>query len=118
MKTDSGYRARQKKSKERWRTHRPAHQYQDEYRTTHPDYVEDNRTKQQKRNRKRSEKLSQKQIVQKIVKMDALTHQSPVYVMNSFKQDASTQKIVKMDTLIVQFTVAEGELPAYLQQSP
>jgi len=117
MKTDSVYRSRQKKSKERWRKNRPSHQYQDEYRTTHPDYAEDNRKQQQKRNRKRSFKLSQKHLDQKIVKMDALTQQSPVYVMNSFKQDASTQKIVKMDTLIVQFAVAEDELPNYLQQS-
>lgn len=118
MNTDSVYRARQKKSKERWRKNRPAHQYQDEYRTTHPDYVEANRKKQQKRNKKRPEKLSQKHFDPKIVKMDALSEQSPVYEMISYRLDASTQKIVKMDTLIVQFTVAEGELPVYLKQSP
>jgi hypothetical protein len=111
MKTDSAYNARQKKSKERWRKNRPAHQYQDEYRTTHPDYVEDNRKKQQHRNNKRSEKLLQQSTFEKIVKMDALTQQSPVYEMNSYKMDASVQKIVKMDTLIVQFTATHNVAP-------
>jgi hypothetical protein len=110
LKDNPKYKARQNQSKEHWRKKRPAHQYQREYRESHPDYVEDNRKKQRKRDEKRALKMSQKWFKKKIVKMDALIAQSPLYVMNSFKQDASTQQIVKMDRLIVQFIAAESDL--------
>lgn len=64
----------------------------------------------------RSEKLLQNSSPEKIVKMDALTQQSPVYEMISYKMDASAQKIVKMDTLIVQFTATQDVAPKNLQK--
>lgn len=117
LKTDHNYKTRQKKCKHRWRKNYPANKYQHEYRIDNPDYTEDNRAKQLERNRKRAKKQAFNQSVEKIVKMDALAQESPVYQMKTYQLDASAQKIVKMDTLIVQFIAAQGLQPDNLQNS-
>ena len=82
MKTNSAYRNKQYQSMERWRKRKPLHRYQKNYRTTHPQYVDENRTKQTIRNQKRSS-------VAKIVKMDALSIDRPLthnfYEMKAYK---------------------------------
>jgi hypothetical protein len=97
MKTDSAYRNKQYQSMEKWRKQKPLHRYQKKYRDHHPQYVDENRTKQTIRNQKRSS-------VQKIVKMDELSSNLPqthyFYEMQSYQKDASG-KIVNMDTFIV-----------------
>jgi len=100
---DPLYRAQQIEALCDWRKKRPLHQYQKEYRDSHPEYVQRNRELQKNRNQKRSSRLA----CLKIVKMDA--YQNPIsekpasYIMKPYKVDASG-KIVKMDALFVQLT--------------
>lgn len=103
------YAKRQKECKKRWRKNKPAHKYQNHYRQTHPEYVENNRQKQQQRNRKR--RLSNnKDASQKIVKIDtlALSDEKPnIYEMKILTPNVS-KKIVKIDALIVQLQAIRG----------
>jgi len=61
-----------KSQKALWREHRPDHQYQRDYRQSHPLYAETNRKKQHLRN-KNASKIALEHTIQKIVKTDALT---------------------------------------------
>ena len=105
--TNPAYQARQKACQERWRQSRPLHQYQQNYREAHPEYVERNREQQRVRNHKRRAQRVQRvqpDLAKKIVKMDALLATAipaGTYEIRPYKMDAS-QKIVKMDALIVQ----------------
>jgi len=107
---DPEYRARQIECLKRWRVNRPLHQYQREYRESHPKYVTRNRKQQKIRNRKRrtqSDSCEDK----KIVKMDALPGRpilSGTYALTPWEVDAS-RKIVKMDALIVELAVLQGD---------
>lgn len=51
--TNRTYRKKNLESQRAWRKQRPSHQYQQEYRNTHPAYVDRNRELQKKRNKKR-----------------------------------------------------------------
>jgi hypothetical protein len=101
MATDPQYRAQQTEALHDWQKEWPLHQYQKEYRDSHPEYVQRNRELQKNRNQKRSSRLA----CLKIVKMDAFQNPTPEksisYIMNPYKVDASG-KIVKMDSLVVQ----------------
>ena len=70
MANDSAYREKQCQAMDNWRKHKPLHQYQKEYRATHPDYVRHNRTRQTIRNQKRAS-------VEQIVNMDAFIGKHP-----------------------------------------
>jgi|APSaa5957512622_1039677.scaffolds.fasta_scaffold133785_2 hypothetical protein len=52
-KNDTAYRKKQLESQQTWRQQRPSHQYQREYRESHPEYVLHNRELQHVRNKKR-----------------------------------------------------------------
>jgi ribosomal protein L37E len=100
MAHDSDYRDRQIACLTRWRKQRPLDKYQRQYREEHPEYVENNRRLQKRRNEKRAKQAE----LAKIVKMDTLKMSSEkldTYLMNPYKVD-SVGKIVKMDALIVQ----------------
>jgi hypothetical protein len=101
MATDPAYRTQQTEALHDWQKEWPLHQYQKEYRDSHPEYVQRNRELQKNRNQKRSSRLA----CLKIVKMDAFQNPTPEkstsYIMNPYKLDASG-KIVKMDSLVVQ----------------
>ena len=48
--TDSSYRKQHLDRQKLWRSNRPAHEYQEQYRESHPEYVDRNRALQAKRN--------------------------------------------------------------------
>lgn len=50
---DTVYRKKHLKSQQAWRRRRPSHQYQGEYRESHPEYVVRNRELQCERNKRR-----------------------------------------------------------------
>jgi hypothetical protein len=104
MANDSAYQEKQCQAMDNWRKHKPLHQYQKEYRATHPDYVRHNRTRQTIRNQKRAS-------VEQIVNMDALSANIPqnqrFYQMQSFQKNPDG-KIVNMDTFIVKLSYLAG----------
>lgn len=107
---DPEYRARQIECLKRWRENRPLHQYQREYRESHPDYVDRNREQQKVRNRKRRAQPDSTED-KKIVKVDALSGRpilSGTYALTPWEVDAS-RKIVKVDALIVELAVLQGD---------
>lgn len=57
-KKEARYREKRLVSKKRWRESFPAHEYQREYRSEHPKYVEENRKQQTLRNKKRLSTIS------------------------------------------------------------
>jgi hypothetical protein len=71
--TNKTYRKKHLESQRVWRKQRPAHQYQKEYRSSHPDYVIRNRELQKVRNKKR-----QKNIASMIVNGNALSLQPSI----------------------------------------
>lgn len=101
LSKDNQYRDRRRKSKKQWYSHYPGDQYQSVYRHSHPNYLEGNRKKQQKRNESRAIESGSA----KIVKTDTLTSESVVrrglYVLLPYKK-TDAEKIVKTDALIVQ----------------
>ena len=99
LATDAAYPERQKACHKRWCGDKPLHQYQRDYRETHPDYVVQNRELQRVRNRKRREEAARQDLIGKIIKTDAssvTTFPSGIYEMRLCTMDASG-KIVKMD---------------------
>ena len=109
--TNKAYRQQCLNHQKRWREQRPAHQYQKEYRESHPDYVRRNRELQRERNKK-----GQKEPVQKIVKRNTLSvHPSGgrTYALMQVKNG----KIVKRNTLMVRMQVLSGEAMILAQDS-
>jgi len=102
-KKDESYRTRRRASKKRWLKEHPGSLYQENYRSTHPDYVQLNRENQVKRNQKR--KISH--TGEQIVKTDALICERLIpgglYTIKPYRTDA-LGKIVKTDALMVQLT--------------
>jgi hypothetical protein len=106
MAADKEYRSRQNKCKRRWRENYPDHEYQEQYRQEHEEYVRRNREMQRIRNRKYHS--IQKQ--QKIVKMDTLSakaDKTAIWQIQKLKMDESG-KIVKMDTLFAEIKPYQG----------
>jgi len=108
--TSKGKLLRKNRNK-RWREKRPAHEYQKEYRETHPDYLARNLELQHNRNKKR-----QKDPSSMIVKTDALLLQ-PLHdgVYAGFK--VKNGKIVKTDTLMLQMQAQTG-MKAFSRLNP
>ena len=116
MADDPSYKAKQMAGVNRWRKNRPLHEYQKNYRKTHPEYAETNRQKQKIRNARRSER--QKSVSpEKIVKVDALFNQATVYRMKSYNVDASGM-IVKVDTLFVELTPLQAIREKFPERIP
>lgn len=83
----------------RWRDARPGHEYQKQYRATHPAYVKRNREQQKERNKKRKPEPSSM-----IVKTYALLpHPAHDVLFPAF--DVKNGKIVKTYTLLSQMQV-------------
>jgi hypothetical protein len=110
LRKDPAYRERRKKQKAIWRKDRPGHQYQLEYRQSHPQYVESNRKLQQIRNKSASEIVPENK-TQKIVKTDTLMSGSLVrcglYEILPYKMRPG-KKIVKTDAIIVEIRAHHG----------
>ena len=107
---DPTYNAHRKSQKALWRKNRPAHQYQKEYRDSHPFYAESNRQKQHLRN-KNALKIALEDKIRKIVKTDALIAESlagrGLYEILPYKTRPD-KKIVKTDALIVEIRAHRG----------
>jgi hypothetical protein len=116
---DEAYRNRQSACLRQWRKKRPLHEYQKNYRESHPEYVEKNRQQQTIRNR-RGAKKAQSAAPKKIVKMDRLESsliKSGTYVITPLNIEAS-EKIVKMDALIVELQVFHEDTPSFSAPIP
>jgi hypothetical protein len=99
-----------KSQKLQWRKNRPAHQYQSEYRQSHPIYAETNRKQQLLRN-KNAQKKAMEYTNRNIVKTDALTAESlswrGLYEILPYRTHPD-KKIVKTDALIVEIRAHRG----------
>ncbi|MFO7884508.1 MAG: hypothetical protein R6U68_06780 [Desulfobacteraceae bacterium] len=119
LKKDPSYRQRRNLQKSEWRKKHPAHQYQQDYRKEHPDYVEINREKQQIRN-KNAQKAAPGVMGSNIVKTDALTVESPIrgglYEILPCKTRPG-ENIVKTDALIVELRVHRGSQKVLVHDS-
>lgn len=107
QKHDKDYRDGRREAKKRWYSRYPGDRYQNHYRNTHPDYLESNRGKQQKRNKPHAVESGSP----KIVKTDALTSETlsecRLYVLLPYNKTGA-KKIVKTDALIVQLLGTPG----------
>ena len=110
LKKDPFYRKKRHGQKARWRDVHKADQYQNVYRQNHPDYVTDNREKQQLRN-KNAKKAISGFLNSNIVKTDALIAERLVscglYEILPYKTSPG-KKIVKTDALIVELRACSG----------
>jgi hypothetical protein len=119
LKDNPSYYNQRKSQKERWRKNRPIHQYQKEYRDSHPVYAETNREKQHLRNEK-AKKIAFETLHKKIVKTDTLISESPggrgLYEILPYKTRPG-EKIVKTDALIVEIRAHRGFAKVLVPQS-
>jgi hypothetical protein len=110
LKSNPMYHQQRKSQKASWREHRPDHQYQRDYRKTHPCYAETNRKKQLLRN-KNAQKIALEHTNRKIVKTDALIAESLIgrglYEILPYRTRPG-KKIVKTDALIVEIRAHLG----------
>jgi hypothetical protein len=109
--SNKSYRQKCLKSQKVWREQRPAHQYQQEYRESHPEYVKHNRALQRKRNKKR-----QKSQVPTIVNRNTLSLQpgdGHTYALMQVKDG----KIVNRNTFMVRMQVLSGKEMVLAQTS-
>jgi hypothetical protein len=102
-----------------WRKNHPAHQYQSEYRQSHPIYAETNRKKQYLRT-KNAQKIALEHTNRKIVKTDALIYESlagrGLYEILPYRTRLD-KKIVKTDALIVEIRAHSGFPEVLVPQS-
>ena len=119
LKNNPLYQEQRKNQKAHWREQRPGHQYQQQYRQTHPLYAKTNGKKQLLRNKKAS-KIAFESHFQKIVKTDALIAGSltgrGLYEILPFKTRPG-KKIVKTDALIVEIRAHRGFSRVLVPQS-
>lgn len=118
MRTDAQYYEKHLAAHKQWCKQRPLHRYQDQYRKSHPKYVEKNRERQKVRNAKRRQPAAAASTpAELIVKMDASSKiESGTYLLTPYAMDASP-KIVKMDTLLVQLQLLQQAVPQLLARS-
>jgi len=98
--TDDTYRERCLESQRRWRTEKPAHSYQQQYRELHPEYVEGNREAQRKRNQKRRDGLMVVDLSQRIVNRNTFLGKGTRAGIYAYVP-ANMQKIVNRNTLLI-----------------
>ena len=104
MANDPDYCVAQRKAVRQWRTNKPDHEYQAQYRKHHADYVERNRIKQRLRNQRRNKPSLGKQGPP----IDTLPLNEPdIYTLIPITSD-DAGKIVKMDVLLVQLQRYHG----------
>jgi hypothetical protein len=102
--SEKTYKYRRLSSQKIWRKKRPSHEYQKNYRTMHPDYVNRNRELQSNRNKK-CKKSEQKGIEGMIVKTDALFTPPLIDGTYALMQVTKGGKIVNTDTLMVRMQI-------------
>jgi len=107
--TDPVYRQRHLDRQKIWRSNRPAHEYQQQYRESHPEYVERNRELQSKRNCTRK-----KRTASMIVNGTPLSLQASndnAYAIISVKRE----KIVNGTPFLAQMQIITGEEAVFRQ---
>lgn len=109
--TNKSYRQQCLNHQKVWRERRPAHEYQKQYRASHPDYVKRNRELQRERNKKRQNDPSSM-----IVKRNTLSTQPSVGGTYALMQ-VKNGKIVKRNTFMVRMQVLSREAMLFPQNS-
>lgn len=105
-RNNNTYRKKQLESQRKWREQRPAHEYQKQYRASHPEYEDSNRELQSVRNGKRT-----KGSVSMIVNGNTLFLQPSDDAVYTLTQVTKAGKIVNGNTLLVQLrTVTESQV--------
>ena len=107
--TDPSYRQRHLDRQKIWRSNRPAHEYQKQYRESHPEYVERNRELQTERNSRRK-----KGTAPMIVNGTPLSPQASndkAYAIISVKRG----KIVNGTPFLAQMQIITGEEAVFRQ---
>jgi hypothetical protein len=102
-RTNKAYRKKHLESQRAWRNQRPAHEYQKQYRESHPEYVDRNRELQAKRNGSRK-KVSGPMIVNG----NALSLQPSDDALYTLTQVTKAGKIVNGNTFLVQLHAMTG----------
>ncbi len=112
LQKDPDYQSKRKASKDKWRSKRPSHEYQRQYRESHPEYVAKNRERQKFRNAS--------VLQDKIVKTDALNRESLVvsglYALIPYNTDTK-KNIVRTDAIIVQLSNIQNNTTHFLNNS-
>jgi hypothetical protein len=110
MTTDAPYRRKRLNSQSRWRKDHNANRYQEQYRHSHPRYVEKNRQQQQIRNHRRPKPVAADATPNHlIVKTDASTIiKSGRYLLTPY----ASRKIVKTDAYLVQLQILQSDEPS------
>jgi len=114
---DPVYRSKRKSDKTKWRKKRPCHEYQRQYRTTHPEYVKINREQQKLRNNNRNESVSGDQIVKTDTLISENLASRRFYALFPVDNE-SGKNIVKTDALIVQLANIDKDAAILLNKSP
>lgn len=102
-RTNKTYREKNLESQRVWRKQRPAHEYQKQYRESHPEYEDRNRELQSKRNYSRK-----KASVPMIVNGNTLSLQASDDGIYTLTQVTKGGKIVNGNTLLVQLRAMTG----------
>ncbi|MBN2396379.1 MAG: hypothetical protein JXC36_07960 [Candidatus Atribacteria bacterium] len=110
-RTNKSCRQRCLNHQKTWRKQRPVHEYQREYRESHPEYVKRNREMQQERNRKR-QKVSGSMIVNRNT-LSTQSSDSGTYAL----MQIINGKIVNRNTCTVRLQVLSGEEMILAQNS-
>jgi len=116
LRTDPEYREKRKLAKEKWRKSKPLHEYQRDYRSKHPGYVERNREDQRKRIKKRNESVTNQQIVKTDASNSVSLVSSGFYALYRCA-NASGKNIVKTDAIIVQLAGIQRDAEVLLHDT-
>jgi hypothetical protein len=108
--SDQSRKLRQARNK-RWRDNYPAHKYQNQYRGTHPKYVECNREKQKQRNKQR--KKSKPSMIVKTYALSPQPMRDGVYMGFQVKN----KKIVKTYAFMAA-TLKQQGIDMHFSQKP
>jgi len=107
--TDPSYRLRHLDRQKIWRSNRPAHEYQKQYREFHPEYAERNRELQAKRNCKRKKGTTPMIVNGTPLSLQANTDNA--YAIISIKRE----KIVNGTPFLAQMRIITGEEAIFRQ---
>lgn len=107
--TDPSYRQRHLDRQKLWRATRPAHEYQLQYRESHPEYVDRNRELQAKRNCKRKKGITP--MIVNGTPLSLQTSNDKAYAIISVK----TEKIVNGTPFLAQIHIITGKEAVFRQ---
>jgi hypothetical protein len=109
--TDPSYRQRHLEQQKLWRASRPAHEYQKQYRESHPEYVDRNRELQSKRNCKRKKETGSMIVNGTPLSLQASNDKA--YAIISVKKE----KIVNGTPFLAQMQIITGKEAVFRQIS-